>query len=236
MVLHEMRNPLHDILLAIDAIRSNENHLGTLGWILTGMERSAAKIDALTDDLMNLCQASHSTFKLHSRPVDLTVAALATIERQRNHFKKKELSITFHATSEPVVIAADPDRLDLLLDNLLSNAAKYCSTGGKIIVSVSIENEEAVLQIEDTGIGISPEILPFVFNPFVRERKSAEIGSGIGLLIVRTLVESHGGTVEANSPGRGKGSTFILRFPSLKDKARPMESHGRCHSFIESFQ
>jgi signal transduction histidine kinase len=113
---------------------------------------------------------------------------------------------------------ADAQRMDLVLGNLLDNAAKYTAPGGQVLVSLVAENGEATLRVRDTGIGIAPESLPRVFEPFMRENTPTgrpTRGSGIGLLLVRTLVELHGGRVEVSSAGRGQGSEFVVRLPIL---------------------
>jgi signal transduction histidine kinase len=112
---------------------------------------------------------------------------------------------------------ADPGRLELVLGNLLDNAAKYSEPGGRVTVSVEAARAEVVLRVRDTGVGIAPEVLPFVFDPFVREGipdVQSRRGSGVGLLLVRTLVELHGGRAEASSAGRGRGSEFVIRLPA----------------------
>jgi signal transduction histidine kinase len=165
---------------------------------------------------MDLCQASHPTFQLRRRPLDLAAAAHAAAERRRFDFERAGLRLALEGGAEPVWVWADPDRLELVLDNLLDNAAKYTEPGGRVTVSVETMSTEVVLRIRDTGAGIAPEVLPFVFDPFVREQVPGiprRRGSGIGLLLVRTLVELHGGRVEASSAGRGRGSEFVVRLP-----------------------
>ncbi len=115
-------------------------------------------------------------------------------------------------------VTADSDRLELVLGNLLNNAVKYTEPGGRVTVSVEAAGAEVVLRVRDTGVGIAPDVLPFVFDAFVREGAPGarpRRGSGIGLLLVRTLAELHGGRAEAYSAGRGRGSEFVIRLPAL---------------------
>jgi CheY-like chemotaxis protein len=122
-----------------------------------------------------------------------------------------------------VSLLADPTRLEQILDNLLSNAAKYTKPGGRIEVSAERQGDEAVLRVRDTGVGISPEMLPRVFDLFAQAERSldrAEGGLGIGLTLVRSLVELHGGSVQAQSAGLGHGSEFVVRLPAAGDAAR----------------
>ena len=119
--------------------------------------------------------------------------------------------------AEPVWVTADPERLELVLGNLLENAAKYTEPGSQVTVLVEATSTEVVLRVRNTGVGIAPDVLPFVFDPFVRERVPGvrpRRGSGVGLLLVRTLVELHGGLAEASSAGRGRGSEFVIRLPA----------------------
>ena len=173
-------------------------------------------MQGLLADLMDLCQASHPTFQLHRRPMDLAAAVRAAADRRRSDFERLGLSLALEVGAEAVWVTADPERLELVLGNLLDNAAKYTEPGGRVTVSVEATSAEVVLRVRDTGVGIAPEVLPFVFDPFVREGIPGvrpRRGSGVGLLLVRTLVELHGGRVEASSAGRGRGSEFVVRLP-----------------------
>jgi CheY-like chemotaxis protein/anti-sigma regulatory factor (Ser/Thr protein kinase) len=133
--------------------------------------------------------------------------------------------ITVQAT--PVWVSADPTRLEQVLTNLLANALKYTPAGGEIAVSVAREHRHAVLRVRDSGVGIRPELLPRVFDLFVQGDRSLERtsgGLGIGLTLVRHLVELHGGTVEAASAGAGRGSTFTVRLPAVTAPPAPVAS------------
>jgi signal transduction histidine kinase len=132
------------------------------------------------------------------------------------------LRLALEVRAEAAWVTADPERLELVLGNLLDNAAKYTEPGGRVTVSVEVAGDEAVLRVRDTGVGIAPEVLTSVFDPFVREvipGVGPRRGSGVGLLLVRTLVELHGGRVEASSAGRGLGSEFVIRLPVACDRA-----------------
>jgi len=134
--------------------------------------------------------------------------------------------LTVSLPQEPVSLEADPPRLAQVLANLLMNAAKYTDDGGQIWLTAEAQGDELVITVRDTGMGIPPELLPRVFDPFIQEERSldrAQGGLGLGLTLVRSLVELHGGRVEASSAGRGQGSQFVLRLPLLKEPA-PLES------------
>jgi signal transduction histidine kinase len=216
MVLHELKNPLGSILAAVEFARDTEGLLPQSEWLWTGLENAARQVQGLLGDLMDLCQASHPTFQLHRGLMDLASAASAAANRRRSDFERLGLSLAIEVGAEAVWVTADPDRLELVLGNLLDNAAKYSEPGGRVTVSVEATGSEVVLRVRDTGVGIAPEVLPFVFDPFVREGIPGvrpRRGSGVGLLLVRTLVELHGGRVEASSAGRGRGSEFVVRLP-----------------------
>jgi signal transduction histidine kinase len=217
MVLHELQNPLASILAGVALARDTEGLRPQSEWLWTGLEDATRQVQGLLGDLMNLCQADHPTFQLNRRPMDLAAAARAAAERRRLDFERQGLRLELHVRTGPAWVTADPERLELVLGNLLDNAAKYTEPGGRVTVSVEATAAEVVLRVRDTGVGIAPEVLPFVFDPFVREGASGvqpRRGSGVGLLLVRTLVELHGGRAEASSGGRGRGSEFAVRLPA----------------------
>jgi signal transduction histidine kinase len=222
MVAHELRNPLNAIQLAVGLLRSAEASRSQVDWLLVGLEDATGQIIRLTEDLMNACKATHPTFELTLRPLDLAAAVGTCVERRRSDFEQKGLWLAYQPQPRPAWIMADAKRLELVLSNLLDNASKYTARDGMVIVSVDVEQTEAVLRVQDTGAGIASETLRSVFEPFVREMDSSRQsipGSGIGLLLVRTLVQLHGGQVNASSAGRGKGSTFTVRLPVMSGNA-----------------
>jgi signal transduction histidine kinase len=217
MVLHELRNYLGNILDGVAFVRNTEGLIPQPKWLWTGLENASRQVQSLLGDLIDLCQATHPTFQLRRRPIDLAAAAQAAAERRRPDFERAGIALALQLGAEPVWVTADPERLELVLGNLLDNAAKYSEPGGRVTVSVEAASAEVVLRVRDTGVGIAPEVLPFVFDPFVREVVPGvrpRRGSGLGLLLVRTLVELHGGRVQASSAGRGQGSEFVVRLPA----------------------
>jgi signal transduction histidine kinase len=216
MVSHELGGPLSNILGGIALARDTGGLLPQSDWLWTGLENATRQVQGLLADLMGLCMASHPTFQLHRRRMDLASAVCAAADHRRSDFERLGLSLAVEEGAEAVWVTADPERLDLVLGNLLDNAAKYTERGGRVTVSVEATSAEVVLRVRDTGVGIAPEVLPFVFDPFVREGIPGvrpRRGSGVGLLLVQTLVELHGGRAEASSAGRGRGSEFVVRLP-----------------------
>ena len=151
---------------------------------------------------------------LERRPCDLAdvVAGFLVTFNEAGRFKQHTLSVD---APEPVWINGDAMRLQQIVSNLLSNAVKYTPAGGSIHVSVKRAGDEAVLHVRDTGIGIKPDLAPRMFELFVQGDRGVRSGLGVGLAIVRRLVEAHGGTVEAASDGPRKGSTFTVRLPRV---------------------
>jgi signal transduction histidine kinase len=217
MILHELQNPIGGILAGVAYVRDAGGAPPRSEWLWAGLENATRQVQGLLADLLELCQAAHPTFQLRRRPMDLAAEARAIAERRRTAVERAGLRLALPFGDEPVWVNADPERLELVLGNLLDNAAKYTEPGGRVAVSVEAAGAEAVLRVRDTGVGIAPEALPFVFDPFVREQLPGarrRRGSGVGLLLVRTLVELHGGRAEAYSAGRGRGSEFVVRLPA----------------------
>ena len=216
MVLHELGSPLSNILDGVALVRDTEGSLPQAEWLWTGLEKATRQVQGLLADLMDLCQASHPTFQLHRRPMDL---ASAVCRRRRSSPVRPRApgarprargrgrsGLGFSRPGAPGVGPGQPAR----------QCGQIHRAGGRVTVSVEATGAEVVLRVRDTGIGIAPEVLPFVFDPFVREGipgvRPRRV-SGVGLLLVRTLVELHGGRAEASSAGRGRGSEFVVRLP-----------------------
>jgi CheY-like chemotaxis protein len=139
------------------------------------------------------------------------------VEVTRPLIESRAHQLTVRLPEEPIRLEADPTRLEQVIANLLNNAAKYTMPGGHIWVTAGLEGEEAVVRVRDTGIGVPPDVLDRVFEPFVQSDGSlarSDGGLGVGLTLVRSLIEMHGGTVEARSPGLGQGSEFAVRLPA----------------------
>jgi CheY-like chemotaxis protein/two-component sensor histidine kinase len=196
--------------------------MGRLGSIIG---RQARHLTLLLDDLLDVSRLTAGKVALHRQPVDLrevaarALGALDEAGRTTAHV----LSLT----GESAVVEGDPTRLEQVLRNLLDNALKYTPAGGRIELSVAREGEAAVLRVRDSGIGIAAELLPRVFELFVQADQSVDRhqgGLGLGLTLVRRLVELHGGAVLAASPGPGQGSEFVVRLPRLSDAQPRLEA------------
>ena len=172
----------------------------------------------LVDDLLDVSRITRGKVTLRPEPLDAASAVAVAVETSRPLIDERRHELTVDLPAEPVWVSADPARLAQVLANLLNNAAKYTDKGGRIAVAVGREGGEVVFRVRDTGVGIAPEMLPCVFDLFTQVERSldrAEGGLGVGLTLVRRLVEMHGGTVQASSAGPSRGSEFVVRLPAL---------------------
>jgi len=217
MLAHELRNPLVPIRNAVHLL-SHPARVGSLDskGLLEMLDRQVETMSRLVDDLMDVTRISRGKVELRkeivelSRVVDRAVGSARTLIEDRGH----ALSVQLPPDSLPV--PADPMRLEQILCNLLQNAAKYTDPGGRISLVAERSNGEVTIRVRDSGVGIEPEMLPRIFDLFtqIEDRRSrAQGGLGIGLSLVRTLVELHGGSISALSDGPGRGSEFVVRLP-----------------------
>ncbi|MFP5288400.1 MAG: ATP-binding protein, partial [Thermoanaerobaculia bacterium] len=216
MLAHELRNPL-------GAIANASHVLDQIGTPQPPMQRAVGVIQRqiqhlvrLVDDLLDVSRITRGKIELRLEPVDLRDAVRGAVEMTRPIVEGKEHALRVELPPEPLPVHADPTRLEQVLGNLVRNAAKYTEPGGRIEVSAWSEGGEAVARVRDNGIGIPPELLPRIFDLFIQGEQSLDRsggGLGIGLTLVRRLVEMHGGRVEAQSGGEGQGSEFTVRLP-----------------------
>ena len=215
---HEIRNPLAPIRTGLQILKHEEGDNPAVEPLRAMMERQAAHLATLIDDLMDISRISLGKFGLRKEVVELgpvvdrAIASARPLIEERGH----ELSVSVRDGAER--IEADPTRLEQVLANLLENAAKYTDPGGRVCVYAGREGGEVVISVKDTGIGIDPGQLTQVFDLFEQvERRldRSQGGLGIGLSLVKSLVEMHGGTVTALSAGPGTGTEFVVRLPAL---------------------
>lgn len=223
MVSHELRTPLNVILGWVSILGSGKLNGEAAADGLERIERNARLQQHLIEDLIDVSRIAAGTMRLDARPMDvnpviekaLSVVALAA--------KAKDISLAAHCPEEPITIIGDPDRLQQVVWNLLSNAIKFTPHGGRVSLSVQRRDRDAVLIVRDNGRGIRSEFLPHVFERFRQdesEQRQNREGLGLGLSIVRHLVELHGGTVAAESGGTDKGATFTVRLPLAAEELR----------------
>ena len=223
LLAHELRNPLGAISAAAKVLelRRAEDRPETRAHDV--IARQVDHITQLIDDLLDIERVNSGKIRLSRRPLDL-----ADVVRRAAETFAAGTGLDRHidVTTEPAWIDGDAVRIEQVLTNILTNAVKYTPPGGQIRVALRAEGADAVLSIEDSGFGISPSLLPFIFDMYVQADQTldrARGGLGIGLALVRCLVELHGGTVDASSDGEGHGSTFTVRLRTISSAETPSD-------------
>ena len=213
---HELRNPLAPIRNGLQILRLAGADPVANARVQEMLERQVSHLVRLVDDLMEVARVTRGRIELRREPVDLGAMLRSAVETSRPLIEAARHELTVELPAEPVTLMADSVRLAQIVANLLNNAAKYTEDGGRIALSARREGDHAVISVRDSGVGIPVEVLPRVFDLFAQADRTyhrAQGGLGIGLTLVRTLVELHGGTVAAKSDGVGHGSEFIVRLP-----------------------
>jgi signal transduction histidine kinase/ActR/RegA family two-component response regulator len=221
LLAHELRNPLAPVRNALHIIRLKGTPDPELQWAREVIERQAQHMTRMVDDLFDISRIARGKVKLEKAPVDVATIVERALEEVRPLLDRRKHELTVVTPSEPTWLDADRQRLTQVLVNILVNAVKYTNDGGQVHLAVARDLDDVVFKVRDTGIGIPAELLPRIFEPFTQEEQSAhriEGGLGIGLALVRKLVELHEGRVDAFSGGRGQGSEFVVRLPMLKAK------------------
>ena len=238
---HELRNPLAPITNALHILRLEEGVPLRRERALGMVDRQVRHLVRLVDDLLEISRITRGKLELRKERIDVARIFHSALETSRPAIEAAGHELTVNAPNEPLLLEADPIRLSQVLANLLNNAARYTDPGGRIWLTAERDGGEVVVRVRDSGIGIPAPMLPRVFEIFTQvepSRGSTHGGLGIGLAIVQRLVEMHGGTVEAESPGPGQGSTFTVRLPLLDlDDLRPDAGaeEGRGRSAAEPF-
>jgi PAS domain S-box-containing protein len=213
---HELRNPLAPIRNALQILRLADGNKEAVEKVRSIMERQLQQMVRLIDDLLDASRISRNKLILRKERVALETVVQNAVEACRPLIEASGHELTVSVPQEPLYLDADLTRLAQVFVNLLNNAAKYTNRGGHIRLTVEREGGEVAVAVEDTGIGIPADMLPRVFEMFTQVDRSLERsqgGLGIGLSLVKRLVEMHGGTVEAHSDGPGKGCKFVVRLP-----------------------
>jgi signal transduction histidine kinase len=217
MLAHELRNPLAPIRNAVELMRQVETLDPSFQPSREMVERQVKHLARLVDDLLDVSRITQGSIRLRKEVLDLGTIVQRAVEGTRPIIESRAHTLSVQLPAEPVRLEADPTRFEQVISNLLNNAAKYTMPGGHVWVTASREGEEAVVRVRDSGIGVPPDVLERVFEPFVQSDGSlarTDGGLGVGLTLVRSLVEMHGGWVGATSPGLGQGSEFVLRLPA----------------------
>jgi PAS domain S-box-containing protein len=212
---HELRNPLAPLRTGLQVLRLTEDQ-GSREQVRDMMERQLGQLVRLVDDLLDISRISRDRLELRKARIPLAAVIDNAVETARPLLDSKGQSLTVSLPSEPVYLDADLTRLAQVFWNLLNNSAKYTDPGGRVELSARVEGREVLVTVRDNGMGIPAEALPGLFTIFAQVNRSlerAEGGLGIGLALVKGLVQMHAGTVKARSDGLGRGSEFLVRLP-----------------------
>ena len=229
MLAHELRNPLGAILNAV-TVTSRTELRENVEWSMDVISRQVGHLTRLIDDLLDVARISRGKIDLRREAREITAILNHAVETVRPLLEERRHTIDLALSSENLWANVDPTRFEQIVVNLLANAAKYTEDGGKIQISAEKTNEHIVISVKDSGIGIAPESLPKMFELFAQGNRSlarSEGGLGIGLTVVKNLVEMHGGEVVAQSEGIGKGSHFTVRIPAVSPLARVTSKGGQ---------
>jgi len=212
---HELRNPLGALRNAARLVERDAASVPRLASPLAIIDRQIHTLTLLVDDLLDVARVTSGKIALKLAPVDLSAVVRNLVEEAGRSSRERRLQLGISVPASPVVVMGDELRLEQIINNLLTNALKYTPPGGRIDVSLT-GGETASLRVVDTGVGISAEVLPTIFEPFTQAAQTldrSQGGMGLGLSVVRALTQLHGGEVVASSAGLNHGSTFTLRLP-----------------------
>jgi PAS domain S-box-containing protein len=232
---HELRNPLAPLLNSLNILQMTRGDGPSAERVHEMMERQLNHMVRLVDDLMEVSRISRGKIELRTEPVELAAVIRSAVETSRPLIESARHQLAIALPPEPLTLEADPVRLAQVFANLLNNAAKYTEEGGQIWLAARVAGDgrgspaEVVVTVRDTGVGIAAEMLPRVFEMFTQVDRSlgrAQGGLGIGLALVRSLVQLHGGSVEVKSDGPARGSEFTVRLPLLSRPRSPSSGRG----------
>ena len=230
---HELRNPLNPILTALDLMdmRGDDNSRRERDII----RRQALHLAGLVEDLLDISRVTGGKLALRKEPLEVAIVIARAIEMASPLLEQRAHLLQIAVPPRGLLVYADPIRIPQVFANLLMNAAKYTERGGRIELKANRDGEDVVVECKDNGIGVAPELLATMFEPFVQGTRSldrAEGGMGLGLALVKSLTQLHGGVVSARSAGPGLGTTFTVRLPALEEARgtlpppRTQESNG----------
>jgi diguanylate cyclase (GGDEF)-like protein len=216
ILAHELRNPLAPIRTAAALLGWVRTDAPLLAQVQEVIERQVEHMSRLVSDLLDVSRVNTGKLRVERRAVDMTAIIGATVDACRPAMDTRLQHFDVQVPVDPIEVLGDPIRLAQILSNLLDNASKYTQNGGEIGFSVAVTDDIIVITVSDSGIGITAAALPHVFEPFVQDAHATGFngeGLGIGLTVVRELVEAHGGSVVASSAGTGLGSEFVVTLP-----------------------
>ncbi|MGE5615935.1 MAG: ATP-binding protein [Bacillota bacterium] len=217
---HELRNPLAPLVNAVHILRMSGLPSESLEMPVKVIERQIEVLRRLVDDLLDMTRIGAGKILLERTVFDIKTVLAEVMQDAQEMVQAKRHELQLVIPSGQILVEADRERIRQVFVNLVNNAAKHTMPGGKIWIKATIEADEAVVRVEDTGVGIAPDMLTRVFELFTQASSSQALspgGLGIGLNLVNNLVQLHGGTVQVRSPGLGHGSVFSVRLPLYRD-------------------
>src|SRR6185436_15031721 len=223
VLAHELRNPLAPVRHAAMIARSSGATPGQIAWSNEVIERQVGHMARLLDDLLDVSRITRGTLEVRRSPVALAEVVEDATEMARPLIMRRRHELTVELPDEPVWLDADPLRIAQVFGNLLTNAAKFTDSGGRIKLAARLDADTVEVTVTDNGIGIAPEALDNMFQMFVQfgsPLERTESGLGIGLALAKALVELHGGRISAESAGIGQGTTFRVRLPLAQSPVR----------------
>lgn len=214
---HELRNPLAPIRNSLELLKRAEGNPALAGKSLAIMDRQMSVMERLIDDLLDLSRITSNRLELRSQCTELASAVYHALESCRSLAEEARHTLSVSLPDDPIFVNGDPVRLAQIFSNLLTNACKFTEPGGLVSLSAARAEDEVIITVKDTGVGLPPDMLERVFDMFQQVGRGEEKGGGlgIGLSLVKQLVELHGGHTEARSEGPGRGSEFVVRLPTL---------------------
>jgi len=223
ILAHELRNPLAAIGNAAQVALREGADLEAVRWSREVIARQVKNLSIMIDDLLDVSRINQGKIHLKLEPLHVAPVIARAVESVSHLIEEKRHELNISVATGPMRVKADPTRLEQIVTNLVTNAAKYTDPGGSITVGAAHERGSVVIKVKDDGLGLTPAMLGQVFELFAQAEKSldrARGGLGIGLSVVKKLVEMHGGTVEATSAGLGRGSEFSVRLPALREQSQ----------------
>jgi CheY-like chemotaxis protein len=224
MLAHELRNPLAPIRNAVQYLSLKGSSDPDVNWAREMIDRQVTNLVHLIDDLLEISRITRGKIQLHKELISLSSVLSHAVEAVQPAISEKRHVLSLDLSSDTLPVFGDPTRLEQIFVNLLANAAKYTDDGGFIVVIARRDGDRAVVRVRDDGIGIPPEMLGRIFDPFAQVDQSLDRskgGLGIGLTLVKSLAEMHGGSVLAASAGSGLGSEFTVWLPLAREVAEP---------------
>jgi len=219
MLGHELRNPLTPIRNAVQLMALQGENGISVEWARQVIDRQTRHLERLVDDLLDVARITRGAIRLQKQSIDLRAVVHEALDATDTLMHERAHRLELELPEQAVTVTGDATRLVQVLANLLNNAARYTPQGGLIRISLTQQEQMARVTVEDNGRGIAPEVLPYIFDTFSQGQRSlarSEGGLGLGLTLVKQLVQLHGGVVEAHSPGTDQGSRFVVTFPTCE--------------------